>query len=154
MEHTESLFEHSLLANESTEQLDSTSKWARFIGIVYAIVGIMMIIMFIFMISNMDELAQAIMNQIGMQQEVMDFLSQWGKVLFGLLMLGISLVIFLNAYLLIQFRNSFTKFNYSREQSNLGNVFDHIGKYFMLATILSVFSTISSIGIIIYLALR
>ena len=154
MEQSESLFDHELLANESTEQLDTTSKWTRFIGIVYLVIGIMMLVMFIFMITNMDELAQVIMNQIGMDQQVMDFISQWGKILFGLIMLGISIIIFLNAYYLLQIRSTFSKFTQTGNETHLGNSFDSIGKYFQLATILSILSTISSIGIIIFMALK
>lgn len=155
MEQTETLFEHELLlAHESTEQLDTTSKWARFIGVFYAVMGVMMLIMFIFMISNMDELAQVIMNQIGMDQQVMDFISQWGKILFGLVMVAISLIIFLNAYFLIRFRNAFTLFKNGGNEIALGNAFDNMGKYFLLATILSILSAISSVGIIIYMAFK
>lgn len=153
MEQTESLFEHELQAAESTEHLESISKWTRFIGIIYSITGVMMLILFIFMITQMDEMANTIMNSYGMNQQVMDFIANWGKVLFGLVMTVISLIIFLNAYFLIQFRNTFIKFKLDGQEANLGNAFNHMGNFFLLATILSILSTISSIGLIIYTAL-
>jgi hypothetical protein len=154
MENTASLFEHELLSGEGNEQLESISKWTRFIGIVYAVTGIMMLILFIFMITQMDEMAQTIMNSYGMNQQVMDFVANWGKLLFGLVMVSISCIIFLNAYYLLQFRNSLVKFNVSGEEINLGSAFNHMGNFFLLATILSILSTISSVGLIVFLALR
>ena len=84
----------------------------------------------------------------------MDFVANWGKLLFGLVMVSISCIIFLNAYYLLQFRNSLVKFNVSGEEINLGSAFNHMGNFFLLATILSILSTISSVGLIVFLALR
>ena len=154
MEPSQSIFEHELFIDDSIEQVNITSKWTQFIGIVYGILGILILTMTVFMIINLDELAQILMKYNGMNEQVMELIRQWGVWLFGLAMLGMALVVFLNAYFLLRFRISFMRYAATQIESHFGDAFESVGKYFMVTTILSILSTLSSIGLIIYTIIR
>lgn len=154
MEQETSIFQTANLQEGSIEHLNTTSRWARFIGFVYLVLGILILITTIFLAANMDEIAQTLMQMNGMNETVIDFLQKGGKWLVTLAMTVMSAVIFVNAYFLIRFRSSFAAFLAAREETSLGNAFEQMSKYLMLTTILSVFSALSSLGMILFQLLK
>jgi len=154
METNNSIFQQTGITEAGLTHLNTTSKWTRFIGIIYAISGILVLTITGFLAANMDQVAQQLMAYNQMNETVMEFIQGGGKWLFILIMLVISFVIFINAYYLIFFRISFFAFVNTKEETQLTEAFDHMGKYLMITTILSILSTISSIGMIIYTLMK
>jgi hypothetical protein len=154
METNNSIFQQTGINEAGLTHLNTTSKWTRFIGIIYAISGILVLAITGFLAANMDQVAQQLMEYNQMNETVMEFIQGGGKWLFILIMLVISFVIFINAYYLIFFRISFFAFVNTKEENQLTETFDHMGKYLMITTILSILSTISSIGMIIYTLMK
>lgn len=154
METNNSIFQQTGINEACIAHLSTTSKWTRFIGIIYAISGILVLAITGFLAANMDQVAQQLMEYNQMNETVMEFIQGGGKWLFILIMLVISFVIFINAFYLIFFRISFFAFITTKEENRLTETFDHMGKYLMITTILSILSTISSIGMIIYTLMK
>ncbi len=154
MENQDSIFQATAIDTMSTEHLGSTSKWTRFIGVMYTIFGILTLSTAILIIANVDEIAKILMQYNGISDSAMEFIQGAGKWLFLLIFLLISIVFFVNAFYLIKFGNSFHDFRLRQEESNLTKSFDYMGKYLMITTILSVVSTLSAIGMIIFSILK
>lgn len=148
------LSENTLNANSPNHDVpqhyDTTTKWTRFIGIIYILTGISLLALFILMITQMDEIAQLLMSYYGISQQVIDLIANWGKIIFGIIMAIIAFTFFINAYFLLQARSNYTQYRETKNESYLATSFENLGSYFVFSTILSIISTLSSIGLILF----
>jgi len=154
MEQESTIFQSTALQESSIDHLNTTSRWARFIGVIYLVSGILILTITVFLAANMDEIAQTLMQMNGMNDTVIDFLQKGGKWLLALAMTVMSAVLFVNAYYLIRFRSTLVIFRTGRDETQLGNAFEQMSKFLLVTTILSVFSAISSVGMILFQLLK
>lgn len=144
-EQTNSIFETAEIDTSSVAQLQSTSRWSFFIGIIYIILAALMVLLTVVIYANLDEVVGVLSNASGISSEAMDFLTSSGKWVFLLMMIIVGFVLIINAVYLIRFRTSVRDFQLTNEEKQLTFAFEHLTKYLMITTILSVISIVLSI---------
>lgn len=154
MEHSKSIFQPAAFTESHEAQLSSTTRWANFIGTLYLIFAGLMILLAVALVANMDSIARSLMEINGISEEVILFVQSGGKWLLLLFMLMVALVIFINGWLLVRFRGSFSHYQWDRKENFLADSFQFLSRFLMLSTILSVLSALSSVAMIIWQLLR
>ncbi len=147
---------HGLIRN--TEKFDTTGqhvlassgKWSKFIGISYLVMAGLILLITVLLFANLDMIANEFMNISGISQESLDFMMGAGKWIFALLMAISCFIMTLNGYFLVKFGISTNKFVMFQDEKNLSESFISLGRYLMLTTILSVFSTCTSVLAFLY----
>ena len=150
METNESILQSAGIDSSGQYLLGSAGKWAKFIGIAYLVMAVLLLITTILLFASMDAIADMFMNINGISPEALAFMMGAGKWLFILLMGFSFFVLLLNGFLLVKFGASSKTYTTTFNEESLSNTFLHLGRYMMLTTVLSVVSTISSIIAFLY----
>lgn len=141
----QSSFLHQNEIDQTGQSLLQTSgKWSNFIGIVYVIMAILMLLLCVGVYISADELVSRIRELAGLSNEAYEFITGAGKVIFLILSLIMVSVITLNGVYLIQFKNKISTFVISGEEHSLRDGFSQLKKYFTLTTILGAISMLIS----------
>ena len=154
MENYESNLQNTTIDSLGQYQLVNTGKWAKFIGIVYLVIASLIILIAIFVFANLDLIATTLMDINGMSQEALEFMKGAGKWLFGLMMALSCFTSFLNGFFLVKYGGATRAYSMSNSEETLASSFDHLGRYLMLTTTLSIISTVFSVVAIAYYFLK
>jgi hypothetical protein len=154
MENNESILQTTNIDSSGQYQLVNSGKWAKFIGIVYLVIAVLMLLIAILVFANLDLIATSLMNINGMSQEALEFMMGAGKWLFALMMALSCFILFLNGFFLVKYGSATKSYSFSFGEEALSGSFYHLSRYLMLTTVLSIFSTIFSIAAIAYYIMK
>lgn len=154
MEQNDSILQLSDIDSSGQYQLNSSGRWAKFVGIVYLVIAGLMLLTTIVLFANLDLIASSLMDVYGMSNEALDFMMGAGKWIFALFMAISVFILFLNGFFLIRFGTSTGKYIKTYSETELENSFHHLTQYLMLTTILSILSTIFSLVAIAYYLIK
>ncbi|MBL7765184.1 MAG: hypothetical protein JNJ58_03750 [Chitinophagaceae bacterium] len=150
-DQTNSIFETAEVDTSSIAQLQSTSRWSFFIGIIYIILAALMVVLTVVIYANLDQVVNVLSSASGVSNEALEFLTANGKWVFLLMMLIVGFVLIINAIYLIRFRTSVRNFQLTNEEKQITFAFEHLTKYLMITTILSVISiALSVVAAVVY----
>lgn len=150
MENNTSFLQQIELDSIGAEQIKSSGKWAKFIGIVFIVMASLFLLMFIGIFANIEMIVERMMDYGGMSEQALAFIAGGGKYLLVVLFLIIIAVFVINAVYLIKFRNASENYFLTGNETELGESFNNLGKYFMITTILGIASTIiSAIAVVV-----
>ena len=149
MERHESEIEITMIKPAQASIIRS-AKWANFIGWVYIVLAVLILLTAILIIANLKLIAESLMDINGISRVTITFLMGTGKWLFISVMIASSVILGLIGYYLVNFAGPYQKAPESLKEELLLNSFLDLGKYFRLTTILSVLSAVFSVTAIIY----
>jgi hypothetical protein len=133
------------------QQLKQASAWGIFSGIVYLILAGMVLLITVFIHVNLDLVVDILMNIVGMSNDIaLKYSEILGNWQFVFLMSLSSLSLFLNGYFLIRFSHNAKAYLSSQHEKYLEGVYQQLGHYFILTTLLSIVSTILTVAAILY----
>ena len=150
IDSNESILQLVNIDSSGRNLLESSGKWAKFIGITYLTMAGLLLVITVLLFANLDLIANAFMNVNGMSQASLDFMMGAGKWLFVLVTLLSFCVMFLNGYFLVKFGISSKNYSHTYNESALSYSFIFLSRYLILTTVLSVVSTVSSVLAFLY----
>lgn len=145
----ETFFDQFIHSLEGKNPLQTSGRWARFIGIVFIMLSLITLLTFILILAQEDKIAASLMEINHMSSESLEFIRGGGKWLFGIMIFAAVSVMLINAYWLIRF--SFSSKNYIQQgnELELQRSFEFLNKYLRITVILGILS----IGISVIAAL-
>jgi hypothetical protein len=154
MEQNETVFQAITIDSSGQGLLQSSGKWARFIGLVYLILAALLILITILLIANLQTIADAFMHLNGISNESMAFMMGAGKWLFAMSMALSTFILALNGLFLVRYGMSTKQYALHMAEVALENSFQHLSNYLILTTLLSVLSTVMTIAAIVFYLIR
>jgi hypothetical protein len=145
MENNTSILQPVELNSVGAEQIKSSGKWAKFIGIVFVALAILTTLLFISIITNIDKLKEMITEKIGMSDLSYSQIESFGLIALAILYIVFITVFVLNAFFLIRFRNGSENYFLTGNEDELANSFNNLGKYFKISVALGILSTIGTL---------
>ena len=145
MEKNTSILQQVELDSSGTEQIKTSGKWAKFIGIIFIVLAIISLLTFVGIFANMDSLLNVMMEYNGMSDQALAFMTGGGKYILIFPILIIIAVFVLNAIFLIRFRNGSENYFLTGNEDELASSFNNLGKYFKISVALGILSTIGSL---------
>ena len=131
------------------EQLQSISKWSRFIGIVFIIFGSILMLATVLLLANFEALMTEIIKLNGIDEEMIDMLEKGGKYFIAFALVLSSVILFINGFLLFRFGSNSSQYLGSQNEYSIIEAFSYLKKYiyfsFVLASISAILSLISTI---------
>ncbi len=124
----------------SLEIMRSLSKWSRFVGIVFLIFSLTIVLTFIFIFLNFDIILREISKVNGMNDEMLTILQSGGKSALLFFCFVCFSILFFNGYLLYHFGSKLSVACHEMNDQNLFSAFRDLNRYFQLSIVLSVIS--------------
>ncbi len=136
------------LETAGNDQLQSVSKWSRFIGVVFIIFGAVLAISIILLLANFEILMTQIMKLNGIDEDTISMLERGGKYFIAFALTLSSIILFVNGFLLYRFGKLASIFHTKENINILAESFGYLKQYiyfsFILASISAVLSLIST----------
>ena len=145
MENNTSILQPVELNSVGAEQIQSSGKWAKFIGIIFVALAILTTLLFVSIITNIDKLKEMITEKIGMSDLSYSQIESFGLIALAILYIVFITVFVLNAFFLIRFRNGSENYFLTGNEDELANSFNNLGKYFKISVALGILSTIGTL---------
>ena len=145
MENNTSILQPVELNSVGAEQIQSSGKWAKFIGIIFVALAILTTLLFVSIITNIDKLKEMITEKIGMSDLSFSQIASFGFIILAILFIVFIAVFVLNAIFLIRFRNGSENYFLTGNEDELANSFNNLGKYFKISVALGILFTIGTL---------
>lgn len=136
----ENFFDQFIHSIEGKNPLQTSGRWARFIGVVFINLSLITLLTFILLLVQEDKIAASLMEINRMSNETMLLVRGSGKWVFGLVIITAVSVMVLNAYWLIRFSFSSKNYILKGEEQELQNSFEFLNKYLRITVILGLLS--------------
>jgi uncharacterized membrane protein len=134
------------------KQLNSAGNWSYFLAFYYMAASICILLVGIFSFINIDN--TAMLNSLELSQSVQGFLAETNKYLVLFFCIVASIIVFINAYFLFQFRKHAMKYFLSEQDDSLANTYNHLAYYFRLNSFFSILSMLVSLVAIAFYLLK
>ncbi|HMN31741.1 MAG: hypothetical protein IT215_03950 [Chitinophagaceae bacterium] len=138
-----------MLDAPSIELMRSLSKWSRFVGIIFLIFSLTIVLTFILIFLNFDIILREISKVNGMNEEMLTILQNGGKSALLFFCFVSFSILFFNGYLLYHFGSKLSINCHEMNDQNLYSAFRDLNRYFQLSIVLSVISLLFTFLIMI-----
>jgi hypothetical protein len=133
------------------KQLNSSGNWAYFMGFYFATIGLVILTVGVFAFLNIEN--DTLLDYFELSDNVKLFLADTNKYLILFCCSVASGISFLNAFFLLKFRAKAMRYFLNDEDQTLSETYTHLGNYFKLSALFSLFSIIVSVAAILFYAL-
>lgn len=133
--------EQTTLDQASAKELNVTGNWTYFIGFYYVFIGLLILTTGIYFIAN-KESSLLFVNYLGASANVIQFLNDtniW--LVLGLTVLS-AVVVFVNGFCLITFKNNEVSFFLTEDESKLAAAFKSLEYYLKLNSFFTIILSI------------
>lgn len=145
--------ETTTLDQASSKELNITGNWTYFIGFYYIFIGLLILTTGIYFVANKDS-SLLFVNYLGASSNVIQFLQDANMWLVLLLTLMSAVVVFINGFYLIKFKNNEVAFFLSEDEQKLSAALKSLEYYLKLNSFFTIIlSIILPLAAIIYFSI-